>query len=99
MAPRKAYLELDAQPDRIIPYTPMEVMAMMYSRLASMLASTRVSLNGTTAQAANAGALASIGAMMKMPLLAPVGTTISFSSSFKPTAIGWIKPQGPTRFG
>lgn len=29
MPPRKAYFELEAQPDRMIPYTPIEVMAMM----------------------------------------------------------------------
>ena len=51
------------------------------------------------AQAARAGAMASIGAMMKIALFAPLGTTISFISSFRPSAIGWIKPQGPTRFG
>ena len=64
MAPRKAYLELDAQPAMMTPYTPIEVSARMYSRLASMLASTSVSVNGITAQAASAGAMDSIGATM-----------------------------------
>src|SRR5574343_2002089 len=89
MAPRNAYFELEAQPDRMIPYTPMDVMAMMYSRLASIFASTRLSVKGTTAHAARAGAIASIGAMTKIPLLAVVGTIISLSSNFKPSAIGF----------
>jgi hypothetical protein len=46
IAPRKAYLELDAQPAMTTPYTPIDVMAMMYSRPASMLASTSLSVNG-----------------------------------------------------
>jgi hypothetical protein len=29
IAPRKAYLELDAQPERMMPYTPIEVIARM----------------------------------------------------------------------
>jgi hypothetical protein len=63
------------------------------------LASTSVSVKGITAQAASAGAMASIGAMMKTALLELLGTMISLNSSFRPSAIGWIRPQGPTRLG
>jgi hypothetical protein len=99
MAPRKAYLELDAQPATTTPYTPMEVMAMMYSRPASMLASTSLSVNGNTAQAARAGAMTRMGPRKNRPLLAPLGTMISLNISFTASAMGCSRPMGPTRLG
>ncbi|MNG39247.1 hypothetical protein D3C84_1272520 [compost metagenome] len=39
-APRKAYFEFDAQPARMMPYTPSEVIASRYSRPALALEST-----------------------------------------------------------
>ena len=99
MAPRKAYLELDAQPATITPYTPIEVTAMMYSSEASILASTSLGMNGTTAQAASAGAIDRIGPTRNKVLFALAGSTISLSISLMPSAIGCSRPLGPTRFG
>jgi hypothetical protein len=48
--------------------------------------------NGTTAQAASAGMIAMIGASTNRNLLAPVGTMISLTSSFRPSAIGCARP-------
>src|SRR5690606_35989857 len=62
MAPSKAYLELDAQPATITPYTPSDVTAMMYSRPALTLESTSSGLKGITAQAASAGISVTTGA-------------------------------------
>ena len=64
-----------------------------------MLASTSSGENGTTAQAASAGPMASTGASRNRPLLAPAGMMISFISSFSPSAIGCSQPLGPTRLG
>ena len=50
IAPRNAYLEFAAQPARMMPYTPIEVSARMYSRPASMLANACSGRNGITAQ-------------------------------------------------
>ena len=58
-----AYLELEAQPAIITPYTDRDVIIRIYSRPASTLVSTHVSENGTTAHAANDGASAIIGPM------------------------------------
>jgi hypothetical protein len=64
-----------------------------------MLASTRVSVNGITAHAASAGAMARMGPRMNRPLLAPEGMMISFISSFTASAIGCSRPWKPTRLG
>src|SRR5258706_1726309 len=99
MAPSKAYLEFDAQPATITPYTPIEVNARTTSRPASTLATTQFGVNGTIAHTAIAGATDSAGAIRNKALLAPVGTICSLSSSFTASAIGCRVPQGPTRLG
>src|SRR5665647_439215 len=71
--PRNAYLELEAQPAMMTPYTPIEVMARIYSRPASIFASIKFRSNGTTAQAARAGAMASTGPRKKRNLFDAVG--------------------------
>ena len=63
IAPRKAYLELDAQPAIITPYTESEVIIKIYSSPASTLVKSHWSENGTTAHAANEGASESMGPM------------------------------------
>jgi len=55
MAPRNAYFELEAQPARMMPYTPSEVIASRYSRPALALESTIRASKGITDQAAKAG--------------------------------------------
>ncbi len=69
MAPRNAYLEFDAQPARITPYTPTEVSASTYSRPALTSAITRFGSSGITAQMANAGISVIMGAMRNRTLL------------------------------
>src|SRR5438552_6280677 len=97
--PRNAYFELDAQPARMMPYTPIDVIASMYKRPALMLDSTSDSENGITAHAASAGASDNIGAMKNSQRLAPVGTTISLNSILSTSANGCSSPSGPTRLG
>src|SRR5690348_358758 len=99
IAPRNAYLEFDDQPARMMPYTPIEVIASRYSSPALTLASTSLSSNGITAQAANAGASAINGAMTNSALLDFAGVSVSFSSSLNTSANVWARPNGPTLFG
>src|SRR6185436_17174073 len=104
MAPRKAYLEFDAQPARITPYTPTEVSASTYSSPALTLAITRFGSSGITAQIANAGMSVIIGAIRNSTLFEALGITTSLISSLMTSANGWNrpgnKPKGPaTRFG
>ncbi len=99
MAPRKAYLEFDAQPAMMTPYTSSEVMAIRNSRPALMLARATSGPKGTTAQAASAGMMVMMGPSTNRPLLAAVGMMISLVSSLSASAIGCNRPKGPTRFG
>src|SRR6201985_1795860 len=62
IAPRNAYLEFDAQPARITPYTPIDEIAIAYSRPALMSPSTAPAWNGITAHTANAGTTTITGA-------------------------------------
>ena len=94
-----AYLEFDAQPATMTPYTPMDVIAIMNNKLASTLANTFSGVNGMTAHATKAGASDKIGAMMNRYLLDPDGMTISFINIFSTSANGCSNPRGPTRFG
>ena len=94
MAPRKAYFELEAQPARITPYTPIEVSAMMYSSPALIFASISRALNGTTAQAASAGISADRRRQQEQDLVgACAGMMISLISSLRTSAIGCTRPQ------
>src|SRR3954469_5164617 len=77
--PMKAYFEFDAQPARMTPYTPMDVIERLYSRPALMLETTYPSENGTTAHAASAGPIESTGATKNSHRFAPMGTMISLN--------------------
>src|SRR2546430_8804378 len=77
MAPRNAYLEFAAQPATMTPYTPMEVSDSRYSRPASAFDTTTVGDSGITAQAANAGTSATMGASRNRNLLEFVGMMTS----------------------
>ncbi len=92
MAPRKAYLEFDAQPARITPYTPTEVSDSTYSRPASTLAMEKPGTMGITAQVAKAGISVMAGASRNSTLLDFDGTTTSLISSLMTSANGWPKP-------
>src|SRR4051794_14147371 len=99
IAPRKAYLEFDDQPARMMPYTPIDVIASRYKRPALMLASTPFSSNGITAHAANAGVSASNGASTNSSLLDFAGIRYSLSNSLNTSANVCSRPAGPTLFG
>ena len=86
-------MEFEAQPATITPYTPMDVMAMTYSRPALTLASTTSGPKGTTAQAASAGIRVTTGATTNSTLLASLGTTTSLVSSLNTSAKGCSSPE------
>ena len=83
-----AYLEFDAQPAIITPYTATDVIAKIYNKPAFTSANTNVASNGTTAQAANAGAMAKTGPSKNRVLFDAVGIRISLNKSFRPSASG-----------
>src|SRR3989338_6973975 len=91
-APRNAYLELEAQPAMMMPYTPNEVIARMYNSPALRSASAIPSPNGITAHAASDGANAMMGARTNRNLLEPDGMMISLNSNFTPSASGCSRP-------
>ena len=64
-----------------------------------MSAITQPSSNGITAQATSASMKVSIGAMRNSTRLAPDGMMVSFISSFRPSANGCSRPNGPTTLG
>ena len=64
-----------------------------------MLAITKPSPNGTTAQAISAVRKVIIGAMRNSMPLALDGTIVSFSISLRPSAKGCSRPNGPTTLG
>src|SRR5207302_444209 len=87
MAPRNAYLEFAAQPATMTPYTPMEVSDSRYSRPASAFDTTTVGDSGITAQAANAGTSATMGASRNRNLFEFVGMMTSFTRSLSTCAV------------
>ncbi len=103
IAPRNAYFEFAAQPAMMIPYTPIELSDNRYNSPASALDTTTVGDTGTTAQAANAGIRAIIGASRNRNPLAREGITSSLVSSLNTSAKGCPqpgkKPKMRTRFG
>src|SRR4051812_36923275 len=88
IAPRNAYFELDAQPAMMTPYTPIDESDSRYNSPALAFDTTIVADNGITAQAANAGINAIMGAKWNSTLLALVGITTSLVSSFTTSAKG-----------
>src|SRR6266702_8138136 len=103
IAPRKAYLELAAQPAMMTPYTPIEVSDNRYNKPALAFDTTTVADSGTTAHAANAGISVIMGARRNRNLFAFAGMITSFMSSFTTSAKGCPRPGNipstRTRFG
>ncbi len=64
-----------------------------------MSAMTTPTPNGMTAQAMSESTKVRIGASTKTTRLAPLGITVSFRKSFRPSAIGCNRPKGPTTLG
>ena len=90
--PRTHTLELEAQPAMMMPYTSIEVIAMINNKPALTFANTISGPNGTTDHAAKAGIIVIIGANTNKTLFAFAGTTISLSRSLSASAIGCNKP-------
>lgn len=82
----------------MMPYTPSEVIASRYSKPTLALDSTSCASNGTTDQAAKAGARVSSGAMMNIALCELLGCTISLNRSLNTSAKAWKMPM-PTYIG
>lgn len=98
-APKKAYLELLAHPEIRIPYTPNGGTAKIYSIPIFTSANTIVSSEGITARPAELSVDVIIGAAINIVGFALLGNTVSFKSSFGPSAKGCNKPKNPTTFG
>ena len=84
--PKKGYLELDAQPPIIMPYTPKDETAKRYSMPTLISAKTKFWSKGITAQAINASVIVTIGARMKIILLDVAGIMISLKRYFNASA-------------
>jgi len=90
--PRKAYLELEDQPARIIPYTPKELTARIYNRPIGTSAKTIPYEIGITDHPIKETTNVRIGASINKNLLALLGMIVSFSKSFNPSLNGLSKP-------
>jgi hypothetical protein len=98
----------DDQPARTMPYTPSDEIARMYRNPIGRSATTmsirphRVGIGaakGMTAHVISAGMKASAGASTNSDLFAASGYVSSFMMFLSPSAAGWSRPPGPTRFG
>lgn len=94
-APKKAYLEFEAQPEIGIPYAPRVDAAGVCDILILMSAPTIPLLppNGKTAQPTGLSMKVVIGAAIEVAGLALLGKTVSFKSDFKPSARGCSSPK------
>src|SRR5215212_5273473 len=99
--PISEYLLFDAQPPRMIPYTPVDVSA----RIKSNPTLTRVTVNdgggpyGIRQKTTNAGMSGSIGPRKYAIFSALDGTMSSFRRNLIGSAMICPSPHGPTRFG
>jgi hypothetical protein len=97
--PKNAYLELLAQPAKIMLYTPKEDIANIYNTFKSLFMKTLCGLNGITAQLIKANIKVDIGATTNIKLFALLGIIISFNTNFKPSANACNNPHTPTTLG
>jgi hypothetical protein len=88
MDPKNAYLEFEAHPANITPYTLNEVKANINNNPAFIFAITKYSDNGITDQTNKEGTSIIIGAVKNKPLLALDGIITSFVNNFITSAIG-----------
>ena len=96
---RNGYLEFEAQPPMMTPYTSRLETAKMNSTPTLMLAITQPSENGITTNANIASVIDRNGARKNTNLSAPAGTMISLSTYFSASATDCSRPHGPTTFG
>ena len=99
IAPKKAYLELLDQPDKITPYTAKPEIAKINKRLILTSAKKQYDPKGKIDQLSKLIKNVSMGAKMKLNVFAFVGITASLTKSFKPSAKGCNNPKKPTEFG
>ena len=99
--PISEYLLFDAQPPRMIPYTPVEVSARISSSPTFVCVTTNVGGGpyGIRQKTMNAGTSGSIGPRKYAIFSALDGTMSSFSRNLIGSAMICSKPFGPTRFG
>lgn len=93
----RGYFEFDDHPDHRMVYVNMPDMAIMKSRPRFMLVS--ASGIGIGAQEIRARDRAMIGDSVNRTGDERVGLVVSFVINFRPSAIGWSRPRGPTKLG
>ena len=99
IAPKKGYLELEAHPPIIIPYTPNDETAKRYKIPTLISARTKSSPNGITAHDIHANVIVPTGANTNTSLFELAGIIISLKIYFNASANDWNKPNGPTTLG
>ena len=105
--PRSENLLFEAQPPRMMPYTPMVAMATTKSRptLTSVMNQLKAPVRseegpkGITEKITSAGPTTRQGAITKAHRTARSGMMSCLTRSFATSASGCRMPQGPTRFG
>lgn len=97
MAPMRGYLEFEDQPDQRMVYVNIPDIAMMNIRPRFMLANA-VGM-GSGAHEISDRDRAIIGDRVNRMGEDIVGLVVSLMMSFRPSAIGWRRPRGPTRLG
>src|SRR5215211_7069725 len=98
--PSNAYFEFDDQPASINASTPtLETANTSNKPILTSAITAQSGPNGITEKTMNADATAMYGAKKKIQRSAFSGMKSSFVSNFRPSAIGWSSPHGPTRIG
>src|SRR6185369_2012084 len=98
--PSSAYFELDDQPASINASTPtLETARTSNNPMLTSAITAQSGPNGITEKTMKADATAMYGAKKKIQRSAFSGMKSSLVSSFRPSAIGWSSPHGPTRIG
>src|SRR6185369_13653560 len=96
--PSNAYFEFDDQPASINASTPtLETASTSNKPIFTSAITAQSGPNGITEKTMNADATAIYGAKKKIQRSAFSGTKSSLVSNFRPSAIGWSSPHGPTR--
>lgn len=97
IAPIRGYFEFEDQPDHKMAYVNMPDMAIINSRPRFMLVNALGIGIGAQEIIDNESAI--IGDRVKRIGDERVGFVVSFVISFRPSAMGWSRPRGPTKLG
>jgi len=94
-------LLLEAQPPRMMPYTPMEETARMKSTpmFTSVMKRCGEGPKGITEKTTSAGTMIRQGPRRNTSFSPKLGVRSSFTKSFRASAMGCSHPLGPTRLG